>query len=324
MKSLTRSWQWLGPWLGLAAVVIFFSILEPDVFPTWDNAKTVLPQAVVVGIGALGMTFVVVSGGIDLSVGSLIALTTVVAATVINVMVPEQAPVGLFPVLVAATAALAVSTLCGAINGVLVGCLRIVPFIVTLGMMQVARGAAKWMGDNKTVRTEAHVLERLMQIDPEPAWLLVAPGVWVFLILVALTGIILRFTVLGRHIVAIGSNEQTARLCGINVTGRRVLIYAACGLLTGVAGIMQYSRLTVGDPTSAVGLELDIIAAVVIGGASLSGGTGTAVGALVGALMTSVLRNGCVMAGMDNYIQEILIGIIIVVAVLIDQWRRRT
>ncbi len=201
--------------------------------------------------------------------------------------------------------------------------MRIVPFIVTLGMMQIARGVAKWIGGEQTITTPPNWLQRLRLVDPEPGWLILAPGVWLTLLLLGLVFIVLRYTVFGRHVFAIGSSEETARLCGIRVEVRRTWVFILCGLFTGAAGVMQYANLTVGDPTAAAGMELDIIAAVVIGGGSLSGGEGSALGSLIGALIMSVLRNGCNMLGVANYVQEIIIGAIIVCAVLIDRLRHR-
>jgi ribose transport system permease protein len=135
--------------------------------------------------------------------------------------------------------------------------------------------------------------------------------------------VVLRYTVFGRHVFALGSNEATARLCGIRTSGTKIVIYSLSGLFCGLSGVMQFSRLTVGDPTVAVGLELDIIAAVVIGGGSLSGGQGSILGSMIGVFIMSFLRNGCTMMGWPNYIQEIIIGVIIVVAVSLDQIRYR-
>jgi ribose/xylose/arabinose/galactoside ABC-type transport system permease subunit len=200
-------------------------------------------------------------------------------------------------------------------------------FIVTLGMMQIARGVAKGIAQQTTVNTPDNWLNGLMVVEPSPGcWYSVAPAVWIMLVLLGLMFVVLRYTVFGRYIFAIGSNESTARLCGIRVGLQRVAIYAACGLLTGVAGVMQFSNLTLGDPTAANGMELDIIAAVVIGGGSLSGGEGSAVGSIVGALIMAILRNGCTLVGIPNYVQNIVIGVIIIVAVGIDRLKhaRRT
>lgn len=305
----------LGPLLGLLFVIGLFS-LSGEVRPfflTGGNFKIILTQTVIVAIGALGMTLIIVSGGIDLSVGSVVALTSVVAAKLILM--------GVAPVLVVAIAVLA-GGLIGAVNGGIIALFRMMPFIVTLGMMGVVRGAAKWLGNNQTVNPPASPLNDLMALS-RPHELLPFPvGVWVAIGLSVVMAIVLRQTVFGRYIFALGSNEATARLCGIRVPLHKVLIYALAGLFFGLAGLMQFSRLTQGDPSVAVGLELDIIAAVVIGGASLSGGTGSILGSMIGALMMAVLRNGSNQMGWPTYMQEIIIGIVIVLAVGLDRWRQ--
>jgi ribose/xylose/arabinose/galactoside ABC-type transport system permease subunit len=309
----------LGPFFGLIFVQALFMVLCPPEFYSFYNIKTILTQTVIVGIAALGMTLVIIAGGIDLSVGSQIALGTVVTATL---LIGEEAVNGL-TIFSAVMGGLAACTLCGLLSGLVSARFRIVPFIVTLGMMQIARGVAKWVGKEQTVVTPDNWLQDLMLTNPEPAWLVFAPGVWVLILLTLLLSILLKYTVFGRYVFAIGSNEETARLCGIAVDRVRISIYALCSAFTGVAAIMQYSNLTVGDPTAANGMELDIIAAVVIGGGSLSGGEGSALGSVVGALIMAILRNGCNMLGVPNYVQEIIIGSIIVGAVLIDRLKHK-
>jgi ribose/xylose/arabinose/galactoside ABC-type transport system permease subunit len=309
-----------GPFLGLVFVFVLFAALSPSAFTSFYNLKTILTQSIIIGVAALGMTYVIIAAGIDLSVGSQIALGTVVVATVINF---GEGAAGFSWPLWGALAGVAACIAVGLVNGFVVTRFRIVPFIVTLGTMQIARGVAKWIGNEQTVTTPDNWLNTLMLVDPEPAWLVFAPGVWICLALLILSVVLLKYTLLGRYVFAIGSNEQTARLCGIKVNRFKVIIYALCGAYTGIAAVMQYGYLTVGDPTSAVGLELDIIAAVVIGGGSLNGGEGSAVGSIVGALIMAVLRNGCNMLGVPNYVQEIIIGIIIVGAVLVDQQKHR-
>jgi ribose/xylose/arabinose/galactoside ABC-type transport system permease subunit len=223
---------------------------------------------------------------------------------------------------VASAVSIAVGGLIGLINGVTIAGFRMMPFIVTLGMMGIVRGAAKWMGNNQTVNPPASPVNELMALT-DPHELFPLPlGVWVAIALAAIMAVVLRRTVFGRHIFAIGSNEATARLCGIRVPYKKTVIYALAGLFFGLAGLMQFSRLTQGDPSVAIGLELDIIASVVIGGASLSGGTGSIAGSMIGALMMAVLRNGSNQMGWPTYMQEIIIGIVIVLAVGLDSWRQ--
>jgi ribose/xylose/arabinose/galactoside ABC-type transport system permease subunit len=337
----------IGPFIGLAFVYLLFCFLAPEQFRSWYNTKTILNQAVIFGIGALGMTFIIISGGIDLSVGSQIALGTVVVATILKTWGGDLTPLlplpdfivstlahfggpslvafiqQSIPALLAALAAIGVCALCGLLNGLMISKLRIVPFIITLGMMQIVRGVAKWIGKEQTVTAPSTWLNSLMDIDPQQKWLLVSPGVWTMLLLLILMFIVLRYTVFGRYVFAIGSNEATARLCGININLNRIWIYTLASALTGVAAVMQFSMLTVGDPTGAEGSELNIIAAVVIGGGSLNGGEGSAIGSLMGALLMAVLQNGCNMLGIPNYVQNIVIGGIIISAVGIDRLKHR-
>jgi ribose transport system permease protein len=197
------------------------------------------------------------------------------------------------------------------------------PFIVTLGMMGVARGAAKWLGNNQTVNYDENApVNKIMAMDEPFKFFPLPQGVWVAIVLAAWMAFTLRYSVFGRYIFAIGSNEATARLCGIRVRMHKVLIYSLAGVFFGIAGLMQLSRLTQGDPTVAIGLELDIIAAVVIGGASLSGGTGSILGSMIGALIMAVLRNGSNQMGWPTYMQEIIIGAVIVLAVGLDKLRQ--
>ncbi|MEM1449243.1 MAG: ABC transporter permease [Planctomycetota bacterium] len=299
----------LGPFLGLAFVVLLFAIVAPSGFVSAYNAKTIATQTVIVGLSAIGMTFVIRSGGIDLSVGSTIALSSVVTALCMRDGLGEFAAVVLG---VASGAAV------GFVNGGLVTRLALPPFIVTLGTLGAARGVAKWLGDEQKVDAPSGWLEGAMSKSPDPAWLVVAPGVWLMVLAAIAAAVLLRCTVFGAWTTAIGSNESTARLCGVPVERTKVLIYVLAGAAAGLSGVLQFGRLTVGDPTTALGKELDVIAAVVIGGASLSGGTGTILGALIGAFLMATLANGCNLSGVPNYVQEILIGAIIVGAVALD------
>jgi ribose transport system permease protein len=209
----------------------------------------------------------------------------------------------------------------GLLNGVAITRLRVIPFIVTLGMLGVARGVAKWLAREQTVNAPPTWINGLLVTFPTPAWLVLPPGVWITIVLAIVAAIVLSRTVFGRRIFALGSNEAAARACGVDTDRLTVATYATAGLLFGLAGVLQMSRLRQGDPTVANGAELDIIAAVVIGGGSLRGGEGSILGSLVGALIMAFLRNGCQQAGWPNYLQEIIIGVIIVVAVALDRVR---
>lgn len=311
LSGFIQTWlNWIGPILGLLLVILIFSVLmdSPGRYLSPFNLRIVLAQTVIVAIGAIGMTLIIISGGIDLSVGSVIALTGVIVALGLNA--------GMSPA-TAVAAGIFVGGLVGVVNGLVITRLRVVPFIATLGMLGVARGTAKWFASQQTVNVPDTWVNELLVTFPNPSWLLVAPGVWVAMV----AAIILRNTVFGRRVFALGSNEQAARACGISTDRLKVWIYGLAGLLFGLAGVMQMSRLRQGDPTVAAGSELDIIAAVVIGGGSLSGGEGSIFGALVGALIMAFLRNGCQQIGWPNYIQEIIIGAIIVIAVAVDRWR---
>jgi len=200
--------------------------------------------------------------------------------------------------------------------------LRVVPFIATLGMLGVARGVAKWAAGEMTVAIPSTWLNELAVTIPSRSWMIVAPGVWITLALAAAAAIVLRLTVFGRRVFALGSNEVAARACGIPVARMKIIIYSLAGLTFGLSGVMQMSRLRQGDPTVAAGVELDIIAAVVIGGGSLSGGEGSILGSMIGALIMAFLRNGCQQVGWSNYIQEIIIGAIIVAAVAVESRAR--
>src|SRR5882724_904207 len=314
-RSAAHGWlRALGPFLGLAVVIIFFAVISgnPGRYLSANNLRIVLTQAVIVALGAIGMTVIIISGGIDLSVGSVIALSGVSAAIALKAGWPPFAALLL---------AVVVGGVVGLVNGLVITRLKVVPFIATLGMLGVGRGTAKWVAGQQTVNMPDTWINELLVMFPNPPWLLVAPGVWITVILALLAALILRNTVFGRRVFALGSNEAAARACGIATDRLKVWIYGLAGLLFGLAGVMQMSRLRQGDPTVAAGSELDIIAAVVIGGGSLSGGEGSVFGSLIGALIMAFLRNGCQQIGWPNYIQEIIIGAIIVIAVAVDRWR---
>lgn len=315
MTALRRLFRtpWLGPLFALLLLYVLFTVLAPDTFARESNLVTMLRQTAVVGIAAVGMTFTIVLGGIDLSVGSAVALVTVVVA--------ESLRAGMGPWSAAALGVVS-GGLLGLCNGGLVTGLKISPFIVTLGTMSILRGVAKGLADEQKIDADPRGLDALMA--SHSGSLGVPPGVWLMLA-AALFGVgLLTYTKIGRQIVAVGSNSATARLCGISIPKTTLFVYALAGLLVGLAGVLEFSTLTVGDPTDSVGLELEVIAAVVIGGGSLSGGQGTAAGTLVGALLLTVIKAGCTHLGFPNWVQEIFTGFIIVVAMSIDRLRQRT
>ena len=314
MSTLRRILSKAGPFIGLILVVGLFAAPAETraYFLTYHNFKIIFTQTVIVSIGALGMTLIIVSGAIDLSVGSTVALTGVIAALMI------QRGWG-----AAATtmAAIGFGGLVGLLNGTAVAWLRMPSFIITLGMLGIGRGTAKWLASNQTVNYDSSPIDSWMT-TPNPSGYALPAGVWVAITLAILTALVLKRTVFGRHVFALGSNEAAARLCGVPTVRLQIMVFALAGCFFGLSGLFQLSRLRLGDPTVAIGLELDVIAAVIIGGASLNGGSGTVLGSIIGALIMSVLRNGSQQMGLPNYFQEIIIGLVIIVAVFLDRFRR--
>jgi ribose/xylose/arabinose/galactoside ABC-type transport system permease subunit len=304
---------WLGPLAALAVVYGLFVALAPDTFARPANLITMARQTAVVGVAASGMTMIIMLGGIDLSVGSAVALTTVVVASLLKA--------GMGPG-VAVLAGVGVAALTGAINGALVAGLEIAPFIVTLGTMSILRGAAKGLAHEQKIDVDTRGLDALV-LPPARGFLVFPPAVWLMLVVSVAVALILRRTRFGRHVVAIGSSEETARLCGVEVKRVKIAVYTLSAALAGLAGVLEFGTLTVGDPTDSIGLELDVIASVVIGGGSLSGGEGSVAGALIGGLLMTVIKTGCTHLGLSNWVQELITGAIIVIAVAIDRFRRR-
>lgn len=307
LKAMRRP-AWLGPLLALLVVYAIFALLTPEhSFLRTQIFLTMARQSVVVAICALGMTLVIITGGIDLSTGSLVALTTVIVAKLLKG--------GAGPA-TAVLVAVAVATATGALIGLFVGRFRLMPFVVTLGMMTVLRGSAIGLASEQKIDCDPRGLDRVLEAS------LASPGVWLAVALAVVTALLLTFTRFGRHVFAVGSNEAAARLCGIDPARVKILVYALSGMLVGIAGVMEFSTLTVGDPTDSVGLELDVIAAVVIGGAPLAGGEGSILGSVFGALLMTVIRTGAVHMGMPSWVQHIVTGVIIFVAVAVDRARR--
>ncbi len=334
VKKSSRVVAMLGRLAALAAVYAFFAILTPASkgFMSDANTQLMLQDIAVVAMAAIGMTIIIIAGGIDLSAGSSIALSMITTAYVLNLGPEGQKLVLAHPValpLLAIAAAIAVSTLIGFINGAMVTWLRIVPFIITLGTMQMARGFAKLVANEQNIYPPAEVQDLWISrlLDPSKTvftWPFLPTAVWLVIVAAVLTALFLRYTRLGRHIFALGSNEKTAILCGVPVPRTKILVYMIGGLFSGLAGILFFARLgSIGQPTEAIGYELFVIAAAVIGGASLLGGRGTILGTMIGALIITILRNGGVKMGWPQYTQEIVMGLVIIVAVTIDNLRQR-
>jgi ribose transport system permease protein len=299
-----------GVFLGLVLVATVFGVLVGSQFYAPANLELMARQTAIVCMAALGMTVVIASGGIDLSVGSMIALATVVIALMLRA--------GYSP-LMAAAAGVAAAAVCGLVNGILITRLKVVPFIVTLGTMLIVRGAAKGLAEERRIEAPITWLNDLLRAQRGAIGL--PAGIWVVIVLALVVAGILRYTRFGRHLFAIGSNERMARLCGVAISRTKIAVYTMSAALVGMAGLLQFSKLSVGDPTVAVGLELDIIAAVIIGGGSLTGGRGTVAGTLIGAAIMTIIQIGCTQKGLASWVQQIVTGGIIVVAVALDRVR---
>jgi ribose transport system permease protein len=313
LKALLRH-PWVGPLIALVAVYVVFAALRPDTFGRAHTLIEVLRHTVVVGIASVGMTMIIVSGGIDLSVGSQVALCTVVIAL--------QTQHGA-SALTAATMGVLSCALVGLVIGLLVVGLRVTPFIITLGTMTIVRGVALGLAKEQKIDAPAKGLDDLLSLlPPDRSWMIFPKGVWIMILVAGVASIVLHFTRFGRHVFAVGSNEQTARLCGVRVRTTKVLVYTVAAALVGIAGVIEFGKLTVGDPTDAAGLELDVIAAVVIGGGSLAGGEGSVLGAIFGALLMTTIHEGSTFTSIPSWVQLIITGLIIIAAAGADRLRR--
>lgn len=309
----SRAKEMLGQNGALGALVVLgiaMAILSP-VFLTAQNLTNVGTQAAVVAILAFGQTFVIVSAGIDLSVGSVAALSAIVTGY-------GASNLGL-PAWIAILLGLATGLAAGVVNGILISYGRLPAFIATMAMLSVARGLALVLSNGIPVKVPAEVAffgSTLGGWLPVPLLIMVVLGV--------LAAFILNRTYVGRCMYAIGGNEEAARLSGINVGRQKLIIYGLSATFSAVAGLVLAGRLASGQPQAAAGYELDAIAAVVIGGASLAGGTGRAFGTFVGALVLAVIRNGLNLLNVSSFWQQVVIGIVIALAVLTDTLRRKS
>ena len=299
----------LGTLSGLFGLGLVLSALSPH-FLTVSNLLNVAEQAAIIAIVAVGMTFVIITGGIDLSVGSVLAFAGVVMGSVLHADVPLPLALG---------AALGTGLFCGLVNGLLITVGRLPPFIATLGMMSVARGTALMFTEGRPVSGFSGTFRSLATGEvlrvPAPVVIMVA----VYLV----AHFVLTRTKLGRYTYAIGGNEEAALLSGVNVRLYKAAVYGISGMLSGLAAALLTARLNSAQPIAGMMYELDAIAATVIGGTSLLGGEGTVLGTLIGALIMAVLRNGLNLLGVSSFIQQVVIGSVIIAAVLIDMWLKR-
>ncbi len=299
-----------GPLLGLLLLTAVLSLASPY-FLTWDNILNIFRQSAVNGLLALGQLLVILTAGIDLSVGSILGLSTVVFAMAVKAGAPAPAAI---------VAALACGLALGLVNGALLTALKLPhPFVSTLGMMNVARGAAMLLSGGFPIPDLPSGARYLGadSLGPIPLPVVVVLGTF------ALFGFLLRQTVFGRDVYAIGGNAEASRLAGIPVAARLNAVYGISGLLASLASVLLAGRMNAGFPLAGVGAELDSIAAVIIGGASFFGGVGTVSGTLIGALVIAVLRNGLNLLNVSTHWQMIVIGTVIIWAVWVDVLRRR-
>lgn len=293
-----------GTLAGLVVLCLVLWALTPH-FLTISNLLNVAQQTTIVAIIAVGMTFVIITAGIDLSVGSMLAFSGVVMATLLVRGVPLP---------VALLVAILTGLIGGALNGLLITIGRLPPFIATLGMMSIARGAALVFTEGRPVSGFSDGFRKIAvgEVLGIPAPIII------MLVIYAMAHFVLTRTKLGRYTYAIGGNEEAAILSGVNVRLYKTLVYALCGALSGLAAIILTARLNSAQPIAGMMYELDAIAATVIGGTSLTGGEGTVIGTLIGALIIGVLRNGLNLLDISSFVQQIVIGAVIVIAVLLD------
>lgn len=299
-----------GILIALLVICIILSIATPYFF-TAQNLIIVLRQVSINGILAIGVTFVIIAGGIDLSLGSVVALTGVIAASF--------AHPGMYPVIVPVMLALLSGALIGAINGLTITLGKVAPFIVTLGMMTIARGLALVLSNGRPVTNLSSSFNFIGGGDV----LYIPVPILLFVLVILISSVILKYTRIGRYIYAVGGNENAAKASGIRVARVKLFAYIMCSGLAALAGIVLASRITTGQPNAGIAYELDAIAAVVIGGTSLLGGRGSIAGTVIGVLIIGVINNGLDLLNVSSYYQQIIKGVIIVGAVLLDRKNAR-
>jgi ribose transport system permease protein len=311
--------QKLLAFASLIVLMVIFSVLKPDAFFTTDNIIGILQSTTVIGVLAIASTFIIITSGIDLSVGVLMTFCAVMAGVfMVNLGLPMW---------IGVPGAVVVGALCGTVSGLAITKLRVPPFIATLGMMMLLKGASLII--TKTRPIYFNDVEGFDAISLGSALSDLLPGlpipngVLIMFIVAIVCAVILNKTALGRYTFALGSNEEAVRLSGVNVDRWKVIIYAFSGGICGIAGLLIASRLNSAQPALGQGYELDAIAAVVVGGTSLSGGVGTILGTIIGAFIMSVLINGLRIMSVAQEWQMVLTGVIIILAVYTDNLRRK-
>ncbi|MEE9428575.1 MAG: ABC transporter permease [Paracoccaceae bacterium] len=303
-----------GIGLALLLLILFFSVTS-EFFLSPNNITNILTQVTINLILAVGMTFVILIGGIDLSVGSVMAFAAVVAGKAITL--PGMGTTEL--ILLAIFAGLAAGLFFGLLNGVLSAYWALPSFIITLGMLNIARGAALQVSGAQTIYSFPREFE-----DFGSKLIFGIPVVFLLaLLLVAIAWFVLNRTVFGRIIYAIGNNEEAVRLAGHPVFWYKVAAFTICGLTAGVAAIVYMARLSISSPIAGIGFELNAIAAVIIGGTSLFGGRGSVIGTLLGAFIIGVLANGLILIGLSDFMRQMITGVVIIVAVVLDHYRAK-
>jgi fructose transport system permease protein len=307
-KSPTHHIPWgaLGPWLALLGACIFFAT-QSDRFLTGDNLSLILQQVMVVGVIAIGQTLIILTAGIDLSCGMVMALGSII-------MSKFATELGL-PVPVAILCGVGVTTLFGLVNGLLVTRIKLPPFIVTLGTLNIAFAITQLYSSSQTI---TDLPAGLTGLGTTFAW-----GAVLMLVLYALAWFVLRETAAGRHIYAVGNNAEATRLVGIPTQRVLLGVYVAAGALYGIASLLSVARTGVGDPNAGQTENLDAITAVVLGGTSLFGGRGVVLGSLIGVLIVGVFRNGLTLMGVSSIYQVLVTGVLVILAVAADQLSRR-
>ena len=303
-EFLTHSGRQFGTLVGLLVLCAVLWALTPH-FLTVSNLLNVAQQTSINAVIAVGLTFVIISGGIDLSVGSLVAFSGVITASLLQRAVPVP---------LALLAGLMTGLACGLVNGLLITFGRLPPFIATLGIMSVARGGSLLYTDGRPVSGFGEEFRWIATGEI----LRVPVPVVIMIVVYVIAHFVLRRTSFGRYLFAMGGNEEAALLSGVRVRLHKTLVYGVCGLLSALAAVMLTARLNSAQPIAGINYELDAIAATVIGGTSLLGGQGSVVGTLIGALIMGVLRNGLNLLGVSSFIQQVVIGAVIIFAVLLD------